>query len=125
VGTIPLSPVGELGATTGATEFGIAVEEDGMASWANFVGSATAAGAANGDAEPGDAEATAGLTGFAGLIEVARVPGSADATLTGSAAAGADGAVAAATGAFEVCAVAETAVTGAAASTGPLPVSAG
>jgi hypothetical protein len=121
-----LSPVGELGATTGATEFGIAVEEDGMDSWANFVGSSTAAGAAKGDAEAGGAEATAGLTGFAGLIEVARVPGSADATLTGSAAAGeTDGAVVAATGAVEVCAVAEAAVTGAAASTGPLPVSAG
>ena len=78
--------MGELGATTGATEFGIAVEEDGVDSCANIVGAATAAGAAKGDAEAGGAEATAGLTGFAGLIEVAGVPGSADATRTGSAA---------------------------------------
>lgn len=130
-GTIPLSPVGELGATTGAIESGSAAEEAGVDSCAS-----TAGGAA---ADPADADGrTAGGRAAGGAAAVTGPAGSADAILTGSAA-GTDGAVAAATGADAAPTVTGASVAGAeaaltvaappevaaAASTGPLPVSAG
>src|ERR1700751_1727171 len=87
VGTIPLSPVGELGATTGDIEFGSAVEEAGVASWASTAGGFVADAAAGRTAGGGTA---VGPGGVSGLVE------SADANFTGSAA-GTDGPGAAAT----------------------------
>jgi len=52
-GSIPLSPLVELGATIGAAEFGTAVEDSGLESCATAID-----GAAAGDAGASDAAAT-------------------------------------------------------------------
>ena len=71
VGIIPLSPVGELGATIGDIEVGIDVEDAEVVSCASFSGSRAGADAAKGDAGAGAATAAPGITGAEELTEVA------------------------------------------------------
>jgi hypothetical protein len=141
-GNIPLSPLGELGATTGVIEFGVAVEEPGVASSAKTVGGVAARRAA-GTAGTDASSTTIGGVAADGAPAVSGLAGSAEASRTGSAA-GAVGANPDAAAADEVLAAGGAALAGAeataavgavfgmvvaevvaTASTGPEPVSAG